>query len=47
VGVLLLAKQCGLLPAIRPELDALRADAGFWLGDSVYQLALQKARESS
>ncbi|EGV18253.1 DUF3368 domain-containing protein [Thiocapsa marina] len=47
VGVLLLAKQCGLLSAIRPELDALRTDAGFWLGDSVYQLALQKARESS
>ena len=46
VGVLLLAKQCGLLPAIRPELDALRTDAGFWLGASVYQLALQKARES-
>jgi len=46
VGVLLLAKQCGLLSAIRPELDALRTDAGFWLGDSVYQLALQKARES-
>jgi uncharacterized protein len=46
VGVLLLAKQYGLLPAIRPELDALRTDAGFWHGDSVYQLALQKARES-
>ena len=46
VGVLLLAKQRGLLPLIRPELDALRTDAGFWLGDGVYQLALQKARES-
>jgi predicted nucleic acid-binding protein len=46
VGVLLLGKQYGLLPAIRPELDALRTDAGFWLGDSVYRLALQKARES-
>lgn len=46
VGVLLLAKQRGLLPPIRPELDALRTDAGFWLGDGVYQLALQKARES-
>lgn len=47
VGVLLLAKRRGLLPAIRPSLDALRTDAGFWLGDSVYRLALQKARESS
>ncbi|NEX23191.1 DUF3368 domain-containing protein [Thiorhodococcus mannitoliphagus] len=47
VGVLLLAKQRDLLPAIRPSLDALRTDAGFWLGDSVYRLALEKARESS
>ena len=47
VGVLLLAKQRGLLPAIRPSLDALRTDAGFWLGDAVYQLALQKAGEAS
>lgn len=46
VGVLLLAKQRGLLRLIRPELDALRTVAGFWLGDSVYQLALQNARES-
>jgi hypothetical protein len=35
-----------LLHAIRPELDALRADAGFWLGDAVYRLALEKAHEA-
>jgi predicted nucleic acid-binding protein len=46
VGVLLLAKARGLLHAIRPELDALRADAGFWLGDAVYRLALEKAHEA-
>lgn len=46
VGVLLLAKQRGLLPLIRPELDALRTDVGFWLGDRIYQLALEKAGEA-
>lgn len=46
VGVLLLAKRRGLLPLIRPCLDVLRNEAGFWLGQSVYDLALEKARES-
>lgn len=46
VGVLLLAKQQGLIHAIRPFLDALRNDAGFWLGADVCRLALEKARES-
>lgn len=46
VGVLLLAKQQGLIDAIRPFLDALRNEAGFWLGADVYRLALEKARES-
>ena len=32
VGILPLAKQRELLPAIRPYLNVLRADAGFWLG---------------
>lgn len=46
VGVLLLAKRRRLLRSVKPCLDALRNDAGFWLGQSVYDLALAKAHES-
>ncbi len=45
VGVLLLAKERGLIPEIRPRLDALRVDAGFWLSESVYQQAVAVAGE--
>ena len=45
VGVLLLAHKRGLLPAVRTPLDALR-DAGFWLGDRVYNEALEAAGEA-
>lgn len=45
VGVLLLAKERGFLSAVRPRLDALRSQAGFWLGDTVYQQALSVANE--
>ena len=46
VGILLDAKQQGLLPAVRPAFDALRA-AGFYLGDPVYRKGLELARESA
>lgn len=45
VGVLLLAKERGLLAAVGPSLDALRAQAGFWLSDAVYRQALSNADE--
>lgn len=44
VGVVLRAKQAGLIPLARPVLDALRA-AGFRLADPLYQQALQLAGE--
>ena len=45
VGVLMLAKERRLIPEIRPRLDALRVDAGFWLSESVYQQAVAAAGE--
>ncbi|WP_295588172.1 DUF3368 domain-containing protein [uncultured Lamprocystis sp.] len=47
VGVLLLAKERGLLSAVRPSLDALRSQAGFWLSDAVYRQALGIAKETA
>jgi len=44
VGVDLRAKQLGVIPLVRPVLDAMRV-AGLWLSDAVYQQALQLAGE--
>lgn len=44
-GLLVLAKQKGLLPAIRPVLDALGIHAGFRVGSGVYEQALRLAGE--
>lgn len=46
VGLLLEAKACGAVKAVRPHLDALRQAAGFYLGDSLYDHALSLAGES-
>lgn len=46
VGVLLEARKRGLLKAVRPVLDELRA-LGFWLSEAVYERALEVAGESS
>lgn len=45
VGILLEAKRRGFLEAIRPDLDALRSRAGFFLSDRVYSAALELAFE--
>ena len=45
-GILVLAKGRGLLPEVRPVLDALRA-AGLRLGEGAYQRALAVANEGS
>lgn len=45
LGVLIAAKDRGLLASMRPLLDALRADAGFWIGDALYNAALTAANE--
>lgn len=44
LGVLLLAKRQGLIPLVRPYLDALLA-AGSYLDQPLYQLVIQLAGE--
>lgn len=46
VGLLLKAKQMGILSAVRPELEKLQ-QRGFSLSQSVIEIILQKAGESS
>ena len=46
VGLLIRAKLAGKLASLRQELDRLREDAGFWIGDSVYRQALAAVGES-
>lgn len=46
VGLLVQAKRKSLLSEIRPQLDALRHQAGFYISDSVYETALDLAQES-
>lgn len=47
LGILIAAKDRGLLPSVRPLLDALRADAGFWIGDALYGAVVAAAGESA
>ena len=45
VGLLVQAKKLGLLDRVRPHLDNLRKQAGFYLSQPVYEHALQLAGE--
>ena len=45
-GVLIAAKQKGLIPAIKPCLDALRDLAGFRIKDSLYTRILKDENET-
>lgn len=45
IGVLLLAKDCGLIPAVRPRLDAVHA-AGIYLSEQLAIEALRLAGET-
>ncbi len=47
VGVLLEAKEQGMVETVRPHLDALRDKAGFYLADDVYGHALVLAGEAT
>ena len=44
-GVLIAAKDRELLAAVRPVLDALRVQAGFWIGDDLRAAVLEAAGE--
>lgn len=45
LGVLLDAKAAGLIPLVRPVLDALRAGPNFWVSQRVYVDTLRRAGE--
>jgi predicted nucleic acid-binding protein len=45
VGVLIRARLDGKLEALRPELDRLRNEAGFWLEEKLYRQALAAVGE--
>ena len=45
LGVVIVAKDRGVLASVRPVLDALRAKAGFWIGDDLYNEVLAAAKE--
>ncbi|MGH2561484.1 MAG: DUF3368 domain-containing protein [Thermomicrobiales bacterium] len=45
VGLVLFAKEQGVLPTVRPSLDALLA-AGFYVSHAVIEQALQRAGET-
>jgi predicted nucleic acid-binding protein len=43
-GIYRMAKQRGLLMAVRPKIDDLRS-AGFWLRDEHYRMILESVGE--
>ena len=45
IGVLLLAKQKDIIPALKPILAELKTKAGFWLGASFLEQILNDAGE--
>lgn len=45
IGVLQAAKHQGLIETVRPHLEALRAVAGFYISDALYQFVLQEVAE--
>ncbi len=45
LGILLAAKNAGLIPDVRPSLDQLRNEIGFWVSEKVYQYVLTLANE--
>lgn len=47
VGVMVRAKQQGMLPSLKAELDRLRHEAGFWIAEELYQQALREVGEAT
>ena len=45
LGVLLIAKQRGLIPFVQPVIDSLIAQAGFRVGSALYEAILVAAQE--
>jgi predicted nucleic acid-binding protein len=45
LGELLHGKRCGSIPALKPEVERLRAEAGFFIDAGVGQFILSQAGE--
>jgi hypothetical protein len=45
IGILIRAKREERISSLREELDRLRNDAGFWIGEEVYKKALRASGE--
>ena len=45
IGILIRAKLEGKVISLREELDKLRSEVGFWIGDELYLRALKAAAE--
>ncbi len=45
VGILIRAKLAGKIPALRPELNRLQTEGGFWIEDRLVQQACRSAGE--
>lgn len=46
LGILLSAKQRGIVPAVRPLVDQLRDGLGFFVSESLCQEVMRRAKES-
>ncbi|NEO65229.1 MAG: DUF3368 domain-containing protein [Moorea sp. SIO4G2] len=47
LGVLIEAKSQGLVPLVKPLMDALINQGGFWIADSLYNSVLQAVNEET
>ncbi|MGD1905546.1 MAG: DUF3368 domain-containing protein [Leptolyngbyaceae cyanobacterium] len=47
MGILVEAKARGLIVAVKPLLDALIHQAGFWVSESLYNTVLERVGESN
>jgi len=47
IGILIRAKLESKVPSLREELDRLRSEAGFWMGDEIYRRALKSVAENN
>jgi len=45
IGILIRAKLEGRITSLREELDKLRNEVGFWIGDALYRRVLQAVAE--